>query len=114
MSNESFKFFVRKHPELIDYVNSNQMTWQKFYDMYTLYGEDENTWNKYFKKNSIKNNTNEILNYIKNIDKDTLQKGISGIEKALSFIKDLGSSSNTPPDYTSNYSPRPLYRSFDD
>ena len=40
MSVDSFKMFVRKNPNLIKYVNNNEMTWQKFYEMYDLYGED--------------------------------------------------------------------------
>ena len=36
---EEFKLFVSSHPELIKYVNKNEMTWQKFYDMYSLYGD---------------------------------------------------------------------------
>lgn len=39
MSKEEFKSFVRKNPSLIKYVNNNSMTWQKFYEMYDMYGE---------------------------------------------------------------------------
>ena len=37
---EEFKIFVTTHPELVDYVNNDNMSWQKFYDMYALYGKD--------------------------------------------------------------------------
>ena len=47
---EDFKKFVNLHPELISYVNNNQMTWQKFYDMFSLYGTDNSVWNEYLKK----------------------------------------------------------------
>lgn len=123
MSKESFKLFVRKHPELIEYVNSDQMTWQKFYDMYTLYGEENNeAWSNYFKSKtpaSINNKgkkefrINDIIQYVKNVDMDSLQKGISGIERAIGFIQDLGivkSSTPTP----NHYQPRPIYKSFED
>ena len=50
MSVDSFKMFVRKNPNLIKYVNNNEMTWQKFYEMYDLYGEDNSIWNKYLKE----------------------------------------------------------------
>ena len=42
MSKENFKMFVRSHPELVHYVTNNQMTWQKFYELYNLYDEDDN------------------------------------------------------------------------
>ena len=57
---EEFKNFVRKKPELIKYVNNGSMTWQKFYETYSLYGKENDVWNKYFNNNEeIKENTNE-------------------------------------------------------
>ena len=53
MSVDSFKMFVRKNPNLIKYVNNNEMTWQKFYEMYDLYGEDNSIWDKYVKEENI-------------------------------------------------------------
>ena len=38
-NKEEFKNFVRKNPTLVNYVNNNEMTWQKFYEMYDMYGE---------------------------------------------------------------------------
>ena len=61
MSNkEEFKLFVKSHPELIRYVKNGEMTWQKFYETYSLYGKENDVWNKYFNNNEeIKENTNE-------------------------------------------------------
>ena len=47
MSKESFKEFVKKRPELASYVEDNTMTWQKFYELYDLYGEDDSIWNDF-------------------------------------------------------------------
>ena len=44
MKKEEFKEFVKKNPKLITYVNNNEMTWQKFYEMYDLYGESNEVW----------------------------------------------------------------------
>ncbi len=41
-SVDSFKGFVKKNPILITFVRNNEMTWQKFYEIYDLYGEDKN------------------------------------------------------------------------
>ena len=51
MKKEEFKEFVKKNPKLISYVKSNEMSWQKFYELYDLYGEDENIWKDYLKPN---------------------------------------------------------------
>ena len=34
---EEFKTFVKLHPELIKYVRTDEMTWQKFFEIYSLY-----------------------------------------------------------------------------
>ena len=37
---EEFKTFIKNNPGFIKYVNNGEMTWQKFYEMYDLYGEE--------------------------------------------------------------------------
>ena len=59
MALNDFKNFVKTMPSLSSYVNNGKMTWQKFYDMYSLYGENNNIWDKYkleynLEKNDIK------------------------------------------------------------
>ena len=44
---EEFKEFVKKNPSLINHVNNNQMTWQKFYELYDMYGDNNDIWDKY-------------------------------------------------------------------
>ena len=113
---EEFKEFVSKHPELIKYVNRNEMTWQKFYDMYSLYGEKNEAWNDYLlvkkEENSKLSNTtiSDILSAIKNVDVDVVQKNITTINKALTLISGLIAKDEIKDDYT----PRPLYKKFED
>ena len=111
---EEFKEFVNKHPILIKYVNSNEMTWQKFYDMYSLYGEKNEAWDDYLKNDSDKKLSNttisDIVNAIKNVDVDTVQKNITTINKALTLIGSLITKDEVQNDYT----PRPLYKKFED
>ena len=47
---DDFKQFVKQNPSLIKYVNNNEMTWQKFYDMYVLYDKDSTIWDNYLNK----------------------------------------------------------------
>ena len=61
MSKEDFKAFVRTKPELANYVTSGDMTWQKFYELYDIYGEDNTIWDKYTTKTKTPTKVTEIL-----------------------------------------------------
>ena len=126
MKKEEFKEFVKKNPSLINYVKNNDMTWQKFYEMYDLFGEDESVWKEYIKKEAtspgvddkIKSGVTgftlaEFINWLKNVDLDGLQEGIGNVQRVLGVVKDFSkkdSNSNTK----QNYKPRPLYKHFED
>ena len=117
---DNFKSFVRRNPNLITYVREKNTSWQEFYELYDLYGEDSTIWNKYLnkeergaKESSNNNPLNNILTMAKNIDADKLQDGLSSIQKAVDLfggllVKDKGTSTK------SDYLPRPVYKRFDD
>ena len=119
MSKEDFKTFVRKNPVLVKRVNNNEVTWQKLYEMYNLYGEDNNVWKDYLekkeepKKVTVTNQKafNELINMVKNVDLEKVRHGIEGVQKTISLVQDLGlgGTSNTEP-----YQARPLYQHLDD
>ena len=50
---DDFKEFASKNPSLAKYIENGEMSWQKFYELYDIYGEDESVWSKY--KNSERN-----------------------------------------------------------
>lgn len=110
MSKNDFKNFVRKNPNLIEYVSNGQMTWQKFYELYDLYGEDNSVWSKY-----ISNNTNtfdtslkDLFNMVKKIDLESVRKGALGLQKAITLFQDLSKPTKDI------YEARPLYQHFED
>lgn len=140
---EEFKKYVKKYPKLISYVKEGKMTWQDFYELYDIYGENDEVWSKYISgsvsdgDNNTNTNTNKSINtdsvssddsnkesksitsvgdvvkMIKNMDVNKVQDGISSLQKAVDlfstiFIKD-GSKTGG-----STYTPRPIYRRFDD
>lgn len=87
---DDFKKFVAHHPEFVDYVKDNNVSWQTFYELYDLYGEDENIWKKYMKKD-IKDSINidGLLKTVKNINLDSLEENISSLQKAVSLVEEL-------------------------
>lgn len=110
MSKESFKEFVKKRPELASYVEDNSMTWQKFYELYDIYGEDEKIWSKYEGKSK-----NKISDLLTNIDVDAIQKHIESAQKALSFVSELTSKGNdSVADVAEAISERPIGKIFGD
>ena len=57
MSNlDNFKSFVRLNPTFANYIKDGSMTWQKFYELYDMYGEYNTIWDEYRetkKKNTV-------------------------------------------------------------
>ena len=82
MSKEAFKEFVSKKPYLADYVLKNNISWQQLYEIYDMYGESNEIWQKYKPDDSK-------LNFLSKIDTDTLTKHIETAQKALSIISEL-------------------------
>lgn len=122
MKKEEFKEFVKKNPRLIAYVKNNEMTWQKFYEMYDLYGESEDAWKEYInkeeKKEEIVNNSikagltlSEVVNWFKNVDLDGLQEGIGNVQRVIGVVQDFTKKENKE---VNTYKPRPLYKHFED
>lgn len=118
---DEFKAFVRKNPSLIRYVKTGEMNWQKFYEIYDLYGEEESAWNEYLKKEEKveKNATTtstatvgDFFNFLKTIDLDSLQETVSSLQKVLGVFGDLTNKNTETP--KQEYKPRPLYKHFDD
>lgn len=122
---EQFKEFVKKNPILIKYVDSNEMTWQKFYEMYDLYGDDNSVWDKYLVSDTNKNNSisditktsafTDFIAFLKTINLDSLQEGIGSIQRVLGVFQDFsGNKENSNNTDKKEYKPRPLYKHFED
>ena len=121
---DAFKEFVKENPSLIQYVKTNEMTWQKFYEMYDLYGTEDNIWKPYlnFNNDRVADATtsaigtmgfNEIVDWIKNIDIATVQSAIDSVQRVVSVLQDF-TSKNKEESPKEEYKPRPLYKNFED
>ena len=112
MSKVEFKEFVKKHPELVSFVEKGETNWQRLYELYDLYGDSNSVWNKYLKKEETSDNSfKDIIQFIKGIDLNTIQKGLVSLDKAIDAFKEIIPSSkvNMKP-----YEPSPNYRYFED
>ena len=115
MSKKDFKMFVRSNPNLVKYVEDGSKTWQDFYEMYDIYGEGSDVWNKYKEVADTPKKTisvadtslKDLFNTLKKIDLDQVKKGAEGLQKAISLFQGLGKKEDI-------YEPRPLYQHLED
>ena len=116
MSLDNFKKFVKDRPGLVNYVKSGEKTWQDFYEMYELYGENNDVWKDYVKVvGSSPITIKDFIGMFKNIDMSEVQNSINSIQKGIGYLENMVRSKETPdaPNKT-NYEARPMYRYFDD
>lgn len=119
---EEFKNFLSKYPNITTYLKNNQdMSIQKLYEIYDIYGEDIKAWEPYIndgnnKQTSSNQNFDGLKSIMKSIDTNTLQEHIKTAQKALGFIEEL---TNKGADNINKLpkgpiSPRPLDKFFGD
>lgn len=117
-SKDDFKLFASKHPELVRYIKSGEATWQKFYEIYDIYGEEESAWQSYFTNQTSNNDYNfkSITDKIKNIDLSQVQEHITTAQKALGIVQELTGkgSAATSAAATEVIHPRPINKIFED
>ena len=125
---EEFKKFVQSNPVLVGHVNHGEMSWQKFYEMFELYGANHTVWNDYKEKvlpnasNDTKAvndpgqyNLNDVVNYVKKMDSNKVKGHINQAQKFLGVLQDfVGKDTVTKTPKISSYIPRPIYRHFED
>ena len=109
---DNFKLFVKNNPTFATYIKDGSMSWQKFYEIYDMYGEDSPVWDEYRQEKKKSPTINEIVNMAKNIDMNKLQDGVNSLSKAVGLFSDLFA--NKSGNSTSTYKPRAVYRRFDD
>lgn len=115
MSKETFKLFAKNHPELASAVIKNQFTWQKLYEVYEIYGEDSSIWNDLLKttdKVDTVSSFKELFNTFRNIDLESVQKGVTNLQKTLGLLQELGV--GKAKNNFLQYESRPLYKYFED
>ena len=117
MSKESFKAFIKKRPELAQAVFNNKTTFQKLYEAYDMYGENSNVFDDVLiPKNEVKETASssfkEITNLFRNIDLDTVQRSVNGLQKAVSLISEIVPKNND--EYIPDYEERPINKYYED
>ena len=98
---EKFKEFVKSNPKLIDYVKSNNKSWQELYEVYALYGEDSSIWDNYIKNS--KTGIDELIKMIQGVNLESVKKTVDGLSKAVSIIQNIGTEKKEEYEHTRKY-----------
>lgn len=116
MSKEEFKRFIKTKPELAKAVLEGKTTYQKLYETYDLYGENSPVFSSFESEKQRTNSSalQEVTNMFKNIDLETLQRGVSGLQKAVSLIGEVVPKGNNNINDVPNYEERPINRYYED
>lgn len=121
---EAFKVFVRENPSLMRFIKNGEMTWQKFFEMYDMYGTDNSVWNDYLKDavttsaatavaaSAPSISFNDVVNWVKGIDLDSVQSGINNIQRVVGMVQDFAKKDSKVE--KEEYRPRPVYKHFED
>lgn len=110
MSKEAFKSFAKLHPELASSVLNGTTSWQKLYELYDIYGENSKIWENYIDKTPKEETIKDLFTTFKNLDIESVQRGVTNIQKTISLLQELGFTKQEE----TNYEPRPIYSRFDD
>ena len=118
---DEFKTFVKKHPELAKHVNEGNMTWQKFYEMYDMYGEEHDSWKGYITAATVANTAAiaagafglaEIIKWLKTINLTQIQTGVNSMQRILGLVQEMNLKNENKEE--DEYKPRPQYKHFED
>lgn len=82
-----FKAFLKTIPGIKKDVIAKKYTWQQIYEIYTMYGENDDFFKPYKTSRSL--DVNDILEIIKHVDLDTLSSSLQSIEKILNIVSTL-------------------------
>jgi len=97
MSKEiEFKNFVKNNPSLVESVKEKKYTWQDFYEIYDIYGDNKEVWSKYL-KNEEGNRISlaEITALMKGVNLTSVQKYVTNCQKAINVIQELATKAPT-------------------
>lgn len=115
---EMFKNFVKENPILLKHVQNGSMTWQKFYEMYDIYGEDNDTWKEYLTETTVTASTAGatlgLFDFIRNMDFDSIQNGVNSMQRVIGLLQDMSKNKETTNTNNETYRPRPIYKHFED
>lgn len=90
---DEFKQFVKTIPGVRQEVLDGHYTWQQLFEIYSLYGKNDEVFKPYFKntKQIESFDLQKIMFIVKNLDLEAVGKSLDGIQKVLNIVINLSS-----------------------
>lgn len=89
-SLEEFKQFVKSVPGIRQEVLDGHYTWQQLYEIYCLYGKDDDVFKPYLnQKTTDAFDLQKIMFIVKNLDLEAIGRSLDGISKVLNIVVGL-------------------------
>lgn len=95
-----FRAFVNKYPKLREEVRGGKKTWQNIYEEWVLFGEEnfgnyraediQNIKNAVASSNLNLDSVKNVINYIKKINPDDLNKTLNTVQKVIQIAQTVG------------------------
>lgn len=98
-SIQEFRQFIKKHPKMIMEVRRGKKTWKELYEEWYVLGENDSYWDRYKSEEEISNDSfssseknvwlPQLLNSLKKMDPEQLQKHVNNLSEMLGAIQGL-------------------------
>ncbi|WP_139891307.1 spore coat protein YlbD [Bacillus sp. D386] len=118
-SVQDFKLFLKSNPKIVKDVRMGKKTWQEIYEDWSLLGDQDEVWNEYKEEKKEKDETektdkgefiSQLLNQLKKMDPDQIQKQIGNFSQVLGVVQGVisqfqssGQSESAPPSVQNNH-----------
>ena len=118
-SVQDFKLFLKSNPKIVKDVRMGKKTWQELYEDWSLLGDEDEVWNEYKGEKKVIEETkkadkgefiSQLLNQLKKMDPDQIQKQIGNVSQALGAIQGVisqfqssGQTEKAPPPVQNNH-----------
>ena len=95
-SVQGFKLFLKQNPKIVKEVRMGKRTWQELYEDWSLLGEEDEIWSEYREEKKVTEEPkktekgeliSQLLNQLKKMDPDQIQKQIGNVSQALGAIQ---------------------------
>ena len=112
---DEFKLFIKDQEEVLDKIHKGELSWQKVYEIYDLYGPS----NALFKQpqnetRNSKQSNNQINNALKafqDIDMDKISNNLQSIQKVLGIFGEFSKNNKKDPSHSIS---KGSYRRYND